>query len=142
MASRAVLLVAALCIVFLAAGVGAAASGDDQVTLTETDETVIVEVNSCEGYCILSDYITFDVHVNGEKVQTLGYDEQHRVESTYTDDTANVTVTKTRFWDAGWAFEAERSYPAEQSADGRDNAENENASDRRNGTEGMRHRPR
>lgn len=117
MPSRAVLVTVALCFILLAAGIGAASSGDGEVTVNETNDSIYIETDPCEGnLCwLLSE--SYDLYINGDHETSLEQGEKRLVdESMYEDDTVEIAVTKKQLYgDSGWAFLVERNYPEEES---------------------------
>ena len=119
MPDRILLMAVLACFVLLVGGANLASATGDQVTFNETDNTVIVEVNSCDGTCFLESYTAFNLYIDGEVAESLEYGEQYRLEdSDYTNDTVEIAVTEARFWHEwdGWGYKANRSYPKEQSS--------------------------
>lgn len=134
MSSRGLLFAAIFGFILLTAGISAAASDDGQVTVTETNETVLIEVEPCDGYlCHLSNE-PFDLYINGEEENSLDYDDQYRVrESKFTNGSVEIAIANPGFFgDSGWAFEAERHSPNDRSTDESNKAGNSNQSKRGN----------
>lgn len=134
MSIRSLLFAAVFGSILLTAGIGAAASDDGQVTVSETNETVLIGVEPCDGYlCELSNE-PFDLYINGEEEISLGYNDQYRArESQFTNGSVEIAVAKPGFFgDFGWAFEVERHSPNDRSTGESNNAGNSNQSNHGN----------
>lgn len=135
MPSRGLLVTALLCVVLLAAGIGAASNGDGEVTINKTGETAIVEVAPCDSVFCRFAGEPYDLYVNGEYERSLGHGDEYRVrDSDYTDGKAGVAVSDTNLVkdDEGWGYLIERTYPEEQASDGEGEDRRDNQSSARN----------
>lgn len=133
MPSRALLVTALLCLVPLAACIGAASNGDGEVTVNKTGETAIIEVAPCDSVFCRFAGEPYDLYVAGDHERSLGHGDEYRIrDSAYTNGTAGVAVSNTNVVteDEGWGYLIERNYPEEQASDG----EGKNRRDNRSNT--------
>lgn len=135
MSFRSFLIVILLSIAIVAVtGAATAADGDQKVTIEKDNEneTVIANVSSCEKYLceVWNKTTTFDLYINGEKVESLEYDDQYRVEnSSYINGSAQIAVAKTGLsGDEGWAYNVTQKSPEDQPSNEANNSRKGNQS--------------